>query len=77
VARDGAVRWRGILSRRSQPWCDLVGFVRGQGATSLAQRDAEVGFKVFGTMGIRAHDGTPRQPIFDRWVAARALPVAP
>lgn len=61
----------------STPWCDLVSFVRGQGATPLAQRDAEVGFKVFGTMGIREHDGTPRQPIFDRWTAARALPVSP
>jgi hypothetical protein len=25
---------------------------------------------------VRGHDGAPRQPIFDRWTAARALPVA-
>jgi hypothetical protein len=30
-----------------------------------------------GTMGIRSYDGTPRQPIFDRWVAARTLPLTP
>ncbi|HEX7843844.1 MAG TPA: hypothetical protein VF469_40495 [Kofleriaceae bacterium] len=60
----------------SQPWCDLIRSVRGQGDPT-AQRDAEVGFKVFGTMGIRDDHGTPRQPIFDRWTAARALPVAP
>ena len=41
------------------------------------QRDAEVGFKVFGAMGIRDHSGAPRQPIFDHWTAARAAPVAP
>lgn len=41
------------------------------------QRDAEIGFKVFGTMGIRDHDGAPRPPLFERWTAARARPVAP
>lgn len=60
----------------SAPWCDLVRAVRGQGSPT-EQRDAEVGFKVFGTMGIRDHAGAPRRPIFDRWTAARALPVAP
>ena len=60
----------------SQPWCDLIRAVRGQG-DPIAQRDAEVGFKVFGTMGIRDWGGAPRQPIFDRWMAARARPVAP
>jgi hypothetical protein len=60
----------------SQPWCDVVRFVRGQG-TPIEQRDAEVGFKVFGTMGIRDYTGAPRQPIFDHWTAARARPLAP
>lgn len=60
----------------SQPWCDVIRQVRGQG-TPEQQRDAEVGFKVFGAMGIRDHAGAPRQPIFDRWVAARAAPLAP
>jgi hypothetical protein len=57
------------------PWCELVRTVRGTG-TPLAQRDAEIGFKAFGTMGIRDHAGAPRQPIFARWAAARALSVA-
>ena len=61
----------------SQPWCGVIDFVRGQAPTPIAKRDAEVGFKVFGTMGIRDYDGAPRQPIFDRWTAARALPVGP
>lgn len=60
----------------SQPWCDVIRSIRGQGTPS-EQRDAEVGFKVFGTMGIRDHDGAPRQPIFDHWTAARVQPVAP
>lgn len=60
----------------SQPWCDVVRSVRGQG-TPVEQRDAEVGFKLFGTMGIRDHGGAPRQPIFDHWTAARARPIAP
>jgi hypothetical protein len=57
------------------PWCDLVRTVRGTG-TPVAQRDAEIGFKAFGTMGIRDYTGAPRQPIFSRWAAARALPIA-
>jgi hypothetical protein len=60
----------------SQPWCDLLAQVRGAG-TPTQQRDAEVGFKVFGAMGLRDHAGAPRQPLFDHWTAARALPVAP
>ena len=60
----------------SQPWCDLVRTVRGQG-TPTAQRDAEVGLKIFGTMGIRDHDGAPRQPIFDHWTQARSPALAP
>jgi len=38
---------------------------------------AEIGFKVFGTMGIRGYDGAPHQPIFDRWPAARPASLAP
>lgn len=61
----------------SGPWCAVIDFIRGQAGTPIGQRDAEVGFKVFGTMGIRDHGGAPRQPIFDRWAAARALPLSP
>jgi hypothetical protein len=61
----------------SPAWCGVIDFVRGQAATPVGKRDAEVSFKVFGTMGIRDHAGNPRQPIYDRWVAARALPVGP
>lgn len=63
--------------RFAAAWCDLVGQVRGQATTPVGQRDAEVGFKVFGTMGIRDYAGAPRQPIFDHWTAARARPIAP
>jgi len=41
----------------SQPWCGVIDFVRGQATTPAAKRDAEIGFKVFGTMGIRGYDG--------------------
>jgi hypothetical protein len=61
----------------SKPWCDVIAAVRSQPSTPVAKRDAEVSFKVFGTMGIRDYSGAPRQPIFDRWTAARALPVGP
>ena len=61
----------------SKPWCDAIAAVRSQPSTAVAKRDAEVSFKVFGTMGIRDYSGAPRQPIFDRWTAARALSVGP
>jgi len=61
----------------SPAWCGVIDFVRASGATPIARRDAEVGFKVFGTMGIRDYTGAPRQPICDRWTAARARPVGP
>jgi hypothetical protein len=61
----------------SEPWCSVLDFFRGQASTPVAKRDAEVNFKVFGTMGIRDYDGAPRQPIFDHWTAARAVPLGP
>jgi len=57
-------------------WCTLIDFVRGQASTPAGKRDAEITFKTFGTMGIRDRDGGPRQPIFDRWSALRARPLA-
>src|SRR5262249_40205647 len=53
-------------------WCAVIDFVRAQSPTATGKRDAEITFKTFGTMGIRDSDGQPRQPIFDRWQAARA-----
>jgi hypothetical protein len=61
----------------SQPWCGVIAGIRSQAPTPVAKRDAEVGFKVFGTMGIRDYSGAPRQPIFDHWALARTLPIGP
>jgi hypothetical protein len=33
--------------------------------------------KVFGAMGLRAYDGTKKQPVYDRWDQALRLPVEP
>ena len=55
----------------SPSWCNLLGTVRGTG-TPAQQMSAEVGFKEFGTMGIRDYAGNPRQPLFDHFEAARA-----
>jgi hypothetical protein len=57
-------------------WCALVDLFRSIGGDDpTAQFYGEMLLKIFGTMGIREYDGTPRQPIFDRWTAARALPL--
>lgn len=59
-------------------WCQLVAVFRAAGGTTpRGQFVGELLFKVWGTMGLRRHDGTPRQPIYDRWQAARALPPPP
>jgi hypothetical protein len=57
-------------------YCGVIAGVRAAaGADPAAQFAMEALFKYFGAMGLRGIDGTPRQPIFDRWQAARALPI--
>ena len=45
-------------------------------AATNAGRSAEI-TREQSAMGIRSYDGTPHQPILDRWVAARTLPLSP
>lgn len=59
-------------------WCALIDLFRSTGGSDpTAQFYGEMLLKIFGTMGIRDYDGNPRQPIYDRWTAARALAPAP
>jgi hypothetical protein len=58
-------------------WCGfLADFRQSAGADLKSQADAEFGIKEFGSMGLRQYDGTPRQSLYARWQAARALPWA-
>ena len=57
-------------------WCTFLDqFRTAAGADPMQQFYAEALLKIFGTMGVREYGGTPRQPIFDRWQAARVDPV--
>jgi hypothetical protein len=48
-------------------WCDVVAAFRATGgADPTAQFYGEAVLKMFGTMGLRTYDGTPREPIFGR-----------
>jgi hypothetical protein len=56
-------------------WCELIALFRSIGGKDpTAQFYGEMLLKIFGTMGIRDYTGAPRQPIYDRWTAARELP---
>jgi hypothetical protein len=58
-------------------WCSFAdAFRQSQGPDQMAQFFGEALLKIFGTMGIRTYEGVPRQPLFDRWQAARVDPVA-
>jgi hypothetical protein len=57
-------------------WCAMVDvFRQAYGTDPMSQFYGEALLKIFGTMGIRTYDGTPRQPILERWQAARADPL--
>ncbi len=59
-------------------WCALIDEVRAAAGTDPTQQLlAEATVKIWGAMGVRQYDGTPRSPIFDHWRAALALPAAP
>jgi hypothetical protein len=62
------------LTRSSADWHRLLKLC-GLADVVIIDEHAEIGCKVFGTMGLRGYDGAPRQPIFDRWTAARTLPI--
>lgn len=57
-------------------WCAAAQLVRSAAGTDpVLQYLAEVQFKMWGTMGLRRYDGSPKPALMERWEAARALPV--
>jgi hypothetical protein len=57
-------------------WCGVLDIFRGpaSGGAFDTQAFGELLLKVFGTMGIRHYDGTPKTLHYAEWNAARALP---
>lgn len=47
----------------------------GRDGSALLQYLAEAQFKMWGTVGLRRHDGTAKPALMSRWSSARALPV--
>ncbi len=59
-------------------WCGAVeGFRASGGSDPGKQFFGELLFKIWGTMGIRNFDGTPKPLTMAAWKAARALPLTP
>ncbi len=60
-------------------WCSVLDIFRGPATagTTDTQLLGELLLKVFGTMGIRHYDGTPKPMHYAQWTAARKLPYAP
>jgi hypothetical protein len=57
-------------------WCAAEQLVRASAGTDpLLQFTAEARFKMWGTMGLRRFDGTPKPVLMQRWSAARAPPI--
>ena len=61
-------------------WCQVLDVFRGpappDGGTDTRLL-GELSLKAFGTMGLRAYDGTPKAGVMARWQAVRAIPRAP
>ena len=59
-------------------WCAVLDAFRGPPTTSGPDTQAagELDLKAFGTMGLRAYDGTPKS-LVTTWSTARTLPLAP
>jgi hypothetical protein len=55
-------------------WQPVVDVFRG-GGDDVSRFFGELGLKIFGTMGIRESDGTPKGAPFQRWKAAQARPL--
>jgi hypothetical protein len=59
-------------------WCSVVDVFRDTGGSDPLRRFyGEMLMKLWGSMGIRTHDGTPREPIYSLWTEARRRPIAP
>jgi hypothetical protein len=58
-------------------WCGFIASFRQSygGSDPTQQFYGEMLIKLFGTLGERDSNGLPRQPLFDHWQAARALPI--
>jgi hypothetical protein len=59
-------------------WCAVRALFRGPPPSGSAdtQLQGELLLKAFGTMGLRTYDGTPKPAVYQRWQAARSLPLA-
>lgn len=60
-------------------WCTVLDIFRGPASAdgSDTQLFGELLLKVFGSMGLRRYDGTPKSMHFAQWSAVRARPYAP
>lgn len=57
-------------------WCATEQIVRAAaGSDPILQYLAEAQFKMWGTMGLRRYDGSPKPALMRRWTSARALPI--
>jgi hypothetical protein len=60
-----------------QSWCAIIAGTRQQaGSDPMAQFFAEMGLKIFGSMGLRDYDGNPRPAFWARWKELRSIPLA-
>jgi hypothetical protein len=55
-------------------WCTAVNQTRANPLPGQTSAFAELTFKAFGTMGIRAYDGTPKAGLSDTWQRFLSLP---
>jgi len=62
----------------AQEWCAVRDIFRGPPPTGSVdtQLQGELLLKAFGTMGLRAYDGTPKPTVYRRWQDARARSLA-
>jgi cysteine-rich repeat protein len=58
-------------------WCEIAAaFRQAGGSDPTIQFFSELAFKIWGTMGIRRWDGTPKPLLMQRWNELRAVPLA-
>jgi hypothetical protein len=55
-------------------WCVAVNQTRANPPAGSSPAFVELVFKAFGSMGIRAYDGTPKAGLSDIWQRFLALP---
>jgi hypothetical protein len=60
-------------------WCTVLDIFRGPASTGTAdtQLFGELLLKAFGTMGLRAYDGTPKAGHYAAWNRVKTVPFAP